>query len=72
MSIWELIADSTAGLNYEKSTSFTFLLLPVLWIISIASSLVIPPITDGAETPGIHLLLITSTSNEMKMMSTSF
>lgn len=46
--------------------------MPVRLMTSKAYSLVIPPMTDGAETPGIHLLLITSTSNEMNITSTSF
>lgn len=63
----ELRKDSTAGLNSEKSTIFTHLFLPVISMIYKASSLVSPPMTLGAETPGIHLLLIESTSKDMKM-----
>lgn len=63
-----LRTDSTAGLNSEKSTSLTLLELPAMVTISIASSEVRPPTTLGADTPGIHLLLMESTSNETKMV----
>jgi hypothetical protein len=56
-------------LNYEKSTIRTLDSLPAIRTISLAYSLVSPPITDGAETPGIHLLLMTSTSKDTKMTS---
>jgi hypothetical protein len=60
----ELITDSAAGLNSEKSTNLTFSFLPDICTIYNAYSLVRPPITEGADTPGIHLLFITSTSND--------
>jgi len=64
-----LRTDYTAGLNYEKSTNLTFLLRPAILTISSAYSDVKPPTTLGAETPGIHLLFIESTSKETKIVS---
>ena len=45
----------------------TFLFSPEIFIISTASSIVNPPITLGAETPGKNALFIESTSNETKI-----
>lgn len=70
MRVVEEIMDYTDGLNYEKSTNFTFLHIPELCNIYTASFDDKPPITLGAETPGINLLLIESTSKETKIIST--
>jgi hypothetical protein len=64
-----LTTDYTAGLNYEKSINLTVLLKPAILTIYRAYSDVKPPTTLGADTPGIHLLLIESTSNETKIVS---
>lgn len=65
---WLLNTDYTAGLNSEKSTTRTLLQRPDNLTISKAYSEVSPPTTLGAETPGIHLLLMESVSKDTKIV----
>ena len=66
------MSDSTAGLNSEKSTSLILEHFPAIFMIYIASSLLSPPKTLGAETPGIHLQFMESTSNEINICAHYF